>query len=177
MILIRPELCSGCARCEVACAFAHHRRTGRALSRIKVVRFEETGIDSAVTCRQCAGRPCLECPQQALAVGSRGEIVLEPRRCTSCGACAAACPIGAIEMVDGLPAVCDLCGGDPACVRACTLGAAAYDPPVPGRERRGESLEAHRAGSAGLTPEQKRARCVARETAGLRRSWLEGRGR
>ncbi|MBN1887202.1 MAG: glycyl-radical enzyme activating protein [Thermoflexales bacterium] len=49
---------------------------------------------------RCAGfRDCLRaCPEQALALTPRG-MQIERGRCTLCGACAAACPAAALELV------------------------------------------------------------------------------
>ncbi|MEW6106742.1 MAG: glycyl-radical enzyme activating protein [Bacillota bacterium] len=52
------------------------------------------------------------------------EVMFWQRRCASCGACAAACPAGAIRMVNGYPVTsretCSACGS---CVRACRFDA------------------------------------------------------
>lgn len=52
------------------------------------------------------------------------EVMFWQRRCASCGACAAACPAGAINMVNGYPVTsretCSACGS---CVRACRFDA------------------------------------------------------
>jgi Fe-S-cluster-containing dehydrogenase component len=42
--------------------------------------------------------------------------------------CAKACPIGALEIFNKLVYVCDLCGGKPKCIEACTEGAIIFDP-------------------------------------------------
>lgn len=48
-------------------------------------------------------------------------VVVDEERCTGCGFCAAACPWGVITLdpVTGKALKCDLCGGDPACVKEC----------------------------------------------------------
>jgi Fe-S-cluster-containing hydrogenase component 2 len=159
MIRIDLSKCSGCRRCEVHCTFFHTSRVGRSGSRIKVAKIESDGIDVPVVCQQCQERYCTKCPESAITVGGLGEIVVSPTLCTACGTCEARCPIGAIELFDGIPHVCDLCGGDPRCVRACNLGAISYKPEVSGavslkklrRDRRGASLEIKRFHFARIT--------------------------
>lgn len=48
--------------------------------------------------------------------------------CIGCGVCADACPFGMVAFRgdDGPPLICDLCGGEPACVGRCATGAIVY---------------------------------------------------
>jgi Fe-S-cluster-containing hydrogenase component 2 len=48
--------------------------------------------------------------------------------CTGCGTCVQACPFGMIALSSetGTALICDLCGGDPSCVKRCATGAIAY---------------------------------------------------
>jgi Fe-S-cluster-containing hydrogenase component 2 len=88
----------------------------------------ETGTDGPVLCAQCEEHYCMHCPENAMGFGDQGQIIVSPTSCTSCGVCEKACPIGAIEIFNKLVFVCDLCGGKPKCVEACTEGAIVYDP-------------------------------------------------
>jgi len=48
-------------------------------------------------------------------------VLVDKEKCTSCGLCIEACP-GQIPLLhpgDKKAVICDLCGGDPQCVRAC----------------------------------------------------------
>ena len=126
MITINPENCSGCIRCEVNCSFFHTGRVGRSRARVKVVKIEDIGIDYPVICRQCEERYCAKCPESAIEIGPEGQMIVSPTLCTSCGICETLCPIGAIELYDGIPYVCDLCGGKPRCVEQCNMGAINY---------------------------------------------------
>jgi anaerobic carbon-monoxide dehydrogenase iron sulfur subunit len=36
--------------------------------------------------------------------------MLDPDKCSGCGGCAKACPIGAIPLEEGLPIICKHCG-------------------------------------------------------------------
>jgi len=134
MIRVDPELCSGCRQCEVACSSGHFKgMTGRLLSRVQVVKMEEIGADVPVICQQCHEQYCVDvCPVQALQIGDRGEVLVDIETCTGCGLCEKACPIGAIRLVDQHPLVCDLCGGSPRCVEACTMGALSFEPETSG---------------------------------------------
>lgn len=127
MIDVDLAKCAGCRRCEVACAFFHTGKVGKYLSRIKVVNIYETGIDGIVVCQQCEEKFCMECPVDAISIGADGQLVHSPTLCILCGACERNCPIGAIEIFDKHVYVCDLCGGDPKCVKACPEGALQYN--------------------------------------------------
>ncbi len=87
-----------------------------------------SGIDGPVVCTQCKERYCLDCPENALSVGSMGQIVVSPTVCTLCQKCERNCPIGAIEIFDDIVYVCDLCGGSPKCTEACTEAAITFVP-------------------------------------------------
>jgi Fe-S-cluster-containing dehydrogenase component len=66
--------------------------------------------------------------------------------------CEKACPIGALEIFNKLVYVCDLCGGKPKCVDACTEGAIVYEPD----SIESISLEGIKKDTAKMNPSQKR---------------------
>ena len=171
MILLDPAKCSGCRRCEVSCSFFHTRTVGRSASRIKVVKIEEQGLDYPVVCQACEERYCTECPTGAVRIGDLGQVHVDPDLCTGCGTCETLCPVGAIELHEERPLVCDLCDGDPHCVKACTMGALFFDPGA----RDSVSLGAFHEGCEGLSPEEKRIRFTLKAFEELRQRWIWAR--
>jgi anaerobic carbon-monoxide dehydrogenase iron sulfur subunit len=122
-IVVQAERCTGCESCVLSCSFAHDETFALADTRIQVDRDEERGRFRPRVCVQCTARPCLEsCPVEALSLDSKtGAIVVSALLCIGCRQCAAACPVGGIHFgaKDSAPIICDLCQGEPACVRAC----------------------------------------------------------
>ena len=171
MITLDLARCSGCSRCEVNCSFFHSGKIGRSGARIKVVKIEDIGIDYPVVCQQCRERYCTKCPERAIQVDSIGQIIVSPTLCTACGTCEILCPIGAIELFEEIPLACDLCGGDPRCVQACTLDALHYVPEGTGVT----SLKEFKTSSRGLNPEEKRLRYVIALSQELRDRWVAER--
>lgn len=168
MITLELARCSGCSRCEVNCSFFHSGKIGRSGARIKLVKIEEAGIDFPVVCQQCQERYCTKCPEKAIEIGAQGQVIVSPTLCTACGTCEVMCPVGAIELFEEIPHVCDLCGGEPRCVEACTLDAIKYEPDV----TEAVSLRAFKPGSRGLDPEAKRLRYVLACAEPLRQQWI-----
>ena len=171
MITLELARCSGCSRCEVHCSFFHSGKIGRSGARIKVVKIENIGIDFPVVCQQCQERYCTKCPEKAIEIGSLGQVIVSPTLCTACGACEIMCPIGAIELSEEIPHVCDLCGGDPRCVKACTLDAIHYEPDVAERV----SLKEYKKGGRNLSCEEKRLRYALASAQDLRAHWVAER--
>jgi carbon-monoxide dehydrogenase iron sulfur subunit len=171
MITLELSKCSGCSRCEVHCSFFHSGKIGRSGARIKVVKIENIGIDFPVVCQQCRERYCTKCPEKAIEIDTLGQVIVSPTLCTACGTCEIMCPIGAIELYEEIPHVCDLCGGDPRCVKACTLDAIQYEPDVIERV----SLKDYKKGSRNLNPEEKRLRYALASAQDLRDHWVAER--
>ena len=121
-MLVDKDACSGCRRCELACSFRHLGKYWPEMSRIRVDKDEGRGLDAPSVCRQCGAAKCVQaCPEGALRRDPATKaVILDPSRCTKCLSCRAACPFDAIRIdSEGFPMICDLCGGDPACVEAC----------------------------------------------------------
>lgn len=140
-ILVRSEICSGCRACTLACVASHEGGFGSALSRIKVTKIETEGLDVPSVCRLCRRPGCAAvCPTGALVRDDvLGVMGLDEELCIACGSCADGCPFGMVTMrpSDGLPLICDLCGGDPECVKRCAPGAIRWGgADEPARERR-----------------------------------------
>lgn len=171
MIRIEASKCSGCRRCEVNCSFFHSGKVGRNGSRIKVVKIEDRGIDVPVVCQQCEERYCTKCPESAITVGQMGEIVVSPTLCIACGDCESKCPIGAIELFNEIPHVCDLCGGNPRCVQECNLGAIIFEPNV----TQAVSLKDMRRKNRRVSPEVKRVRFAEAVSQDMRNYWFSRR--
>lgn len=171
MITLALERCSGCSRCEVHCSFFHSGKIGRSGARIKVVKVEDQGIDYPVVCQQCQERYCTKCPEKAIDVGPLGQIIVSPTLCTACGTCETMCPIGAIQLFEEIAYVCDLCGGDPRCVKACTMDAIHFEPEV----AESVTLKEFKKESRGLNPEEKRLRYTLSRSQDLRDRWVSER--
>jgi len=117
-----PDKCVGCAVCEYACSYEKEKAFNPLKSRIRVVRLGQV-VNLSVTCRLCNDHPCVTaCPRDALKVSEEtGIIQVDEDKCDGCGWCIEACDFGAIMMhpEKKVVSICDLCNGDPACVRWC----------------------------------------------------------
>jgi len=167
MIHCDIRTCVGCRMCEVACSVNHFGAVSPAMSRIRVAKIEEKGIDLAIACVSCQEKPCLACTTDALAVARNGTIRLEPVLCNSCGECVENCPLGAVGFFEDHPLFCDLCDGETRCVKVCPSGSLSYR-----EEYQDISLEPVTRRDA--CPNQRRVyyACVAAQP--LRRAWEEG---
>jgi Fe-S-cluster-containing hydrogenase component 2 len=95
-----------------------------------VIRVIETGHDRLyvpVLCAVCPDAPCVRvCPADALSrEGDFGKVTVDEKRCASCSGCVLSCPFEVLRLEGSrsMPNPCDLCGGDPECVRFCRAGA------------------------------------------------------
>lgn len=125
----------------LACVVSHEGGFGYAAARIKVTKIETEGLDVPSVCRLCKRPGCAAaCPTGALTRDpGLGVVRLNEEECIACGACADGCPFGMVTMhpSTGLPLICDLCDGDPACVKRCAPGAIRWGgSDEPARERR-----------------------------------------
>jgi len=133
MLVIYPKRCTTCGRCTLHCSFAHEKVNNPAKSRIHVVRYEPY-VDSPVVCWQC-GICINSCPIEAISRNrATGAVIVDEEKCNGCGQCQLVCPIGMITMdPTRLVALkCDLCKGDPACVKGCPYNALGYEKPENG---------------------------------------------
>ena len=127
---IRPEMCTFCRACELACSFVKEGVYSPTLSRIQVMHDYTNGVSVPIACVNCAHAPCIEaCPSEAIARDEQGIVHLDQNLCNACEACVEACPYGAVFMPYGhdVAMMCDLCGGDPACVPSCIYGALRFE--------------------------------------------------
>lgn len=133
-IVVSSAICAGCLTCNVACSVYKEGVVSLTLSRIQVIKDELGGyVCEPAPCLQCDGPECLyACPTGALHLDSvTGARVIDSKACIGCKRCIAACPATPSRIrfnADKKISVkCDLCGGEPRCVKFCPTGAITYE--------------------------------------------------
>ena len=129
-LMVHPDKCTGCHRCDLWCSLTKDGVCNPARARIHVMR-REPDLDTPITCTQCG--VCLSaCPYDAIKRSIKtGAVFVEDKSCKKCGICVMACPTGMLTYAPGskIPSKCDLCGGDPECVKHCREGALTCEEP------------------------------------------------
>jgi len=128
VLVFDPAKCTGCGRCALACSLRTFKVMNPAFSAIRVVRLDHEPVDAAIYCQQCG--LCIDaCPEKAIYRDPKTfAVIIDRAKCkglNTCNLCAAVCPIGAINFdpIEHKAFKCDLCGGNPNCVRFCPTGA------------------------------------------------------
>jgi len=132
VLKIDYEKCTGCRLCELVCSVKHDRVSNPMRSRIRVIKWESEGIYVPMACQQCEDAPCVAaCPAKALTRNAElGHVEIDYDACIGCRTCVSVCPFGAMHFNarDRKVFKCDLCDGDPQCVRFCEVQALTYVP-------------------------------------------------
>lgn len=126
VILHDPNRCTGCRQCMTACSFKNFNTYNYDLSLCKLI----LGLHDEfirIHCHHCSDPMCrAACPVGAISKDAEtGIVTVDKMRCIGCKACSWACPISIPQMQRGLKAMtkCDLCDGDPSCIKVCSAKA------------------------------------------------------
>ena len=146
IVAVDPDSCVACRDCEYACAFRQSGDFARSASHIRVNFYAQERACIPLTCMHCSDAWCLDvCPAAAISRDpDTGAIAIDEARCAGCKMCLLACPYGNVhfDKVDGVSRKCDLCGGDPMCVRSCISGALQFVEADEAFDFRRETLDA-----------------------------------
>ena len=130
VLFIDYQKCTGCRTCEMVCSVKHDGVLNPMRSRIKVMKWEPEGLYVPMACNQCQDAPCVNvCPVKALSRDEElGTVDVDYDVCIGCRSCVAVCPFGAMNFntIDRRIFKCDLCDGEPQCVRFCDVEAVTY---------------------------------------------------
>jgi len=163
-VVVDYSKCTGCRTCEMVCSAVNHKTmingkavwgTGNpALSNIKVQNFNPD-VDVPVVCALCPDAPCVEaCPVEPDKEGRKalykhpktGAVTHNSDRCIACGSCIETCSEQRTACIgtdkNGMPTgICNLCEGDPECVKNCPFDALQYVEVDTGRDWFGWSAD------------------------------------
>lgn len=127
VLMLDSKKCTGCRICEQWCAWSHFVQVTPALARLRIHKDHRLFTSRIVACLQCEPAECvLACPQEAIRRDPQTfGLLLDEDYCLLCNNCVDSCPEDCIQIHPDsqIPLLCDLCGGDPQCVRHCPEGA------------------------------------------------------
>jgi len=130
-LTITPERCVACRTCELACSLTKTGECNPREARIRVITFDEEGFYTPTVCFQCQEAWCAQtCPAAAITKNvETGALEVDKDKCVGCRMCTMICPFGQVFVSKrtGKSNKCDLCGGDPVCVKFCPTGAIKFE--------------------------------------------------
>jgi Fe-S-cluster-containing hydrogenase component 2 len=110
---VDPPKCSGCHLCEIVCSLFHINLINIEKSAIRIKKDDlDTSMNTPVLCRQCKEMKCLD-GEEAIKDKEKNRYLWNRVR-------AERCPFEALSVVGDIAYHCDLCGGDPQCIKVCT---------------------------------------------------------
>ncbi len=114
-----PDLSIGFGICEMVCSLSKTGTINPAFARLSMSGNSE----GKIICRHCKHPPCKDArpvPEAMTIDEQTGAVLIDEASCIGCLACVDECPFGAIRLgPDRELLKCDLCSGDPRCVRYC----------------------------------------------------------
>ncbi len=111
-IKVEKEKCSGCHLCEMVCSLFHLGMINVERSAIRIQKDDlNSSLNSPLLCYQCKKMKCLE--KEAIKDLEKRRFIWKKLR-------AERCSFNALPVFDGKAYHCDLCGGNPQCVKVCT---------------------------------------------------------
>lgn len=130
VLMIHVDKCVGCRNCELSCSFFHEGVFRPRVSRVHAYTWEREGLSVPMMCQHCDDAPCVSvCPTGAMSQSkATGRVNWNNDLCIKCKMCTVVCPFGnAVYESEGNRIIkCDLCDGDPECVRFCPSEALTY---------------------------------------------------
>lgn len=130
VLTVDPERCTGCRICEMVCSVTKEGSSNPIHSRIHVIKWEMEGFYVPMFCRQCEDPMCAAvCPVNAVGRDDYYDrIYVDKDTCIGCRACITACTFGGVGFDEEhhITVRCDLCDGDPTCVKYCDTRALQY---------------------------------------------------
>jgi carbon-monoxide dehydrogenase iron sulfur subunit len=124
--------CTGCRICELACSAKHEGRFQPSLARLKIIKYDDLGVDVPHVCGPCEEAPCVDiCPVYAMRRDPVTKMTyIDHDRCILCKSCVGVCVNGVILLDTSAMRIikCDHCGGDPECAKVCPTGAIHFGP-------------------------------------------------
>lgn len=125
ILVFDRRVCTGCRLCELACSFAKFNNINSyERTHIRhVIEFDRGEIE-AQYCQHCEEPLCMaSCPASAIHKDEHNGIVkINPLECIGCQTCNIVCPVRSPKFYPDrkISMKCDLCDGDPACVKYCS---------------------------------------------------------
>lgn len=132
-LIHNPDICLGCRMCEMVCAINKDGVASLEKGRIFTIRHIFEGqIAEVFPCQHCDEPECLQaCPTGALHIDTAtGARVIDAEICVGCQLCLNACPFNPPRIrynaEKQICFKCDLCEGEPQCVKFCGTGALTF---------------------------------------------------
>lgn len=130
VLTIDADLCTNCRSCELACSAFNFKLSNPMRSMIEVIYDFKRNIAVPIVCRDCEDPPCQKvCPVNAIFRNhDTNAVVINNEKCIGCNLCITACRLGgpSVDIASGKVIMCNLCGGDPQCVKVCSLKALTF---------------------------------------------------
>ena len=117
-IKVNKMSCTGCLLCEITCSLLNTGMIQREASAIQVSLGDlSDSIHEPLVCRQCKKMVCLRSEGKGFDRREESKFYWEHQNRVE------DCPFHAIFIYNGKVSHCNLCGGDPECIKSCPTDA------------------------------------------------------